>query len=77
MGGRSKEKRKAAARERATAARRARTAPWTGTKQGKQVDFGEEEQLRETRAKRRAGGDGEIGGGTDRQRKFRPRPRER
>ena len=26
---------------------------------------------------RRAGGDGQIGGGTDRQRKFRPRPRVR
>ena len=42
----------AAERARAMAAGRAMAEPRTGTKQGKQVRFGEEEQLEETRANR-------------------------
>ena len=54
MGGRSKEKRKVAARGRATAAKESKdsTQDRNKSKQGKQVDFGDEEQLREARAKR-------------------------
>ena len=62
------------------AARRARAAPKTRTKQARRAswfwrrgtvtgDTSEEST--------RAGGDGQLGGGTDRQRKFRPRPRVR
>ena len=79
MGGRSKEKSKAAAsngegRARTKAARRARAAPRTGTKQARQASgFWRRGTVRgETSEEhRRAGGDGQIGGGTDRQRKFR------